>query len=313
MSGYKRFTNEQIEQANNINILDYSIKQGYDVKHVSGSAYEIRKQGGLTINSQQNKWYSHLNETGGGPIQFVMYMDNVKWPEAIRKLLGLSHNLNLQSVKKPDMEKEKQEKGPLILPDKNKTYNHMFAYLIKTRKIDKEVVWKAVKTGRLYENAQKSCVFIGYDLKGEAKYASYRSTNTKGKVFRGDIKNSDKSFPFYMGTKGDTVYVLESPIDVMSYISLYLIRNRKFEGHCISLGGVSTSALDRFLDKHKEVTSIMVCTDADQAGNNCCSKIISKYKDKYKIFRHMPKGKDFNEQLVMEKRNLEMELEDEVG
>ena len=291
-----RFTDEQIALANSVNIISYSESIGYEVKRVTPRSFKIQGYGGLYIHGNGHTWNWFSQNKGGGAIQFVMEMEGKTWVEAIKKLLNIeSEIINYVPYK---IESKQEEKGEFILPEKKSTFNHIFAYLINTRGIDKEIVYDFVKKDKLYENKYGSCVFLGYDNYGQAKYASMRSTNTTGKLFRCDVKNSDKSYPFCRSGTNDTVCVFEAPIDLMSYLTLIKKHNIKyFESHCISLGGVADKALEYYIKENPNITTIMLCLDNDEAGHFACQQIREKYRDRYKIVRHLPQGKDFNEQL----------------
>ena len=43
----KRFTDEQIRQANSVNIIEYAKSRGYEVKRISVRSYKIPGYGGL--------------------------------------------------------------------------------------------------------------------------------------------------------------------------------------------------------------------------------------------------------------------------
>ncbi|MCO5386998.1 MAG: DUF3991 domain-containing protein [Desulfosporosinus sp.] len=182
----KLFTDEQIAQANQINVIEYARQAGYPVEKITSKEYKIPGFGGLRIDGAGRKWNCFSANAGGGPIQFVMYTEEKSWVDAVKQLLGLSSNQIDSLYRVPrDIEKEKEEKGEFILPEKNGTYKHVFAYLINTRKIDKDIVVSMVKEKKLYENTHRSCVFVGYDQVGTARYASVRSTNTMGSSYRG--------------------------------------------------------------------------------------------------------------------------------
>ena len=139
----KRFTEEQIYQANHVNIIAYAMSRGYDVKRISTRSYKIPGYGGLYINADGEKWNCFSRATGGGPVQFVMEIDQLSWVDAVKELTGLSED------ELPFLEpalKDFEVKGDLVLPEKNQTFKHIFAYLIKTRKIDKDVVSEFVKS-----------------------------------------------------------------------------------------------------------------------------------------------------------------------
>lgn len=307
-----RFTDGQISQADSINIISYAQSSGYPIKQVTPRSFKVEGYGGLYIHSDGHKWNWFSQNKGGGAIQFVMEMEGKTWVEAIKHLLGISPQAI--SYVPPIAEKEEKEKGEFILPEKNTTFKHIFAYLINTRRIDKGIVYDFVKEHKIYENNQKSCVFVGYDKEGQVKYASIRSTNTTGNSFRCDVKNSDKAYPFCKEGSNDTVCVFEAPIDLLSYLTLIKKHNiQNFESHCISLGGVSDKALDYYLKENPNIKKIMLCLDNDEAGHFACQQIREKYRDRYKIVRHVPEGKDFNEQLLNMDKAYSKTVENEVA
>ncbi|MBC2579407.1 DUF3991 and toprim domain-containing protein [Clostridium sp. DJ247] len=292
-----RFTDNQIALADSVNIISYAESMGYAVKQVTPRSFKIEGYGGLYIHGNGHKWNWFSKNMGGGTIQFVMEMEGKTWVEAIKKLLNIENEIVRYAP--PKIENKEEEKGEFILPEKSSTFKHIFAYLINTRDIDKEIVYDFVKRDKLYENKYGSCIFVGYDKEGQAKYASIRSTNTTGKSFRCDVKNSDKTYPFCSSGTNDTVCVFEAPIDLMSYLTLIKKHDIKdFKSHCISLGGVADKALEYYLKENPNITKIMLCLDNDESGHFACQQIREKYRDRYKIVRHLPQGKDFNEQLL---------------
>jgi hypothetical protein len=307
----RRFSDEQIEQANSVNIIDYAKSHGYLVKQVTTHSFKIPGYGGLYIHSGGLKWNRFSADIGGGTIQFVMHMENKSWVEAIKELLNLPASQYLYSSAVQEKFKEKEsEKKPFQLPDKNDTYKHVFAYLIGTRKLDKQIVYDLVKLNKIYENKYyNSCVFVGYDVNGEAKYAAIRGTSSSMQ-YRKDVTGSDKSYPFAVNVRAgnvcsDSIFrsnnlvVFESPIDLMSYLSLLKLHKIKnFDAHCISLGGVCDLALERFLNEYPEITKITLGLDNDEAGRFACEQIRQKYSDRYSIRRHLPENKDFNDDLL---------------
>lgn len=300
-SSQKLFTEAQIEQANRVNLIEYARIRGYDPKRISNQSYKLPGYGGLFISGDGSKWNWFSQNKGGGAIQFVMEMEGKSWVDSVKELLGNSYE-EVQVRPKPI---EPEIKGPMVLPEKNDTYKHLFAYLIKSRGIDQDIVTDFVDKKLIYEDSRRNCVFVGYDKGGEPAYASQRSSRTTGQIFRSDVKNSDKSVPFYYPGKSNTVCVFESPIDLMSYLTLLRLHNcNDFEHHMISLGGVSDKALLSFLEDHEDIETIVMCVDNDEAGLNSCLRVGIKLQDDYSIRRHSPRGKDFNEDLVAMKQEL---------
>lgn len=294
-TNHNRFSDQQIEMANNINIIAYAKSRGYDVKKISNNSYKMPGSGGLFISGDGSKWNWFSQSKGGGAIQFVMEIEGKSWVDAVKELLGINYE-ELPVVPKI---RDAEPKGKLVLPDKNDTYKHLFAYLIKSRHIDKDIVTNFVDRKMLYEDKNRNCVFVGFTDKDKPAYASRRSARTVGEAFKGDVRNSDKSWPFHYPGSSNTVCVFEAPIDLMSYLSL--LKNHgidEFNHHLISLGGVTDKALQRFLKVNGNIDTIMLCLDNDRAGHDACSKINEKYGGDYKILRHKPNGKDFNEDLI---------------
>lgn len=95
------------------------------------------------------------------------------------------------------------------------------------------------------------------------------------------------------------LYVFESPIDLISYLSLLKLFQVKEEPIlCISLGGVCDLALKRTLAENPDINQIVLCLDNDAAGTIACEQIAQSFGDKLKLVRCLPQCKDFNEDLI---------------
>lgn len=292
---FKRFSDEQIERADRVDVVEYARSVGLEIEK-SGSWYKAKGQGGLYFNRRENKWGWHTHGTGGrGAISLCMEYENKTWIEAVRTLLGEE----MEAIRyAPDWKLEPEPPKEFHLPDRNYTYRHMFAYLTKTRGIDPGILKVLVDRGYIYENTKRSCVFVGRDKEGTAKHASVRSTNTEGKTFKQDVPGSQKAYSFSISGKSGVLNVFEAPIDALSYISLQKLYGKQMKDSYVALGGVMDKALKRFLEEHTDVEKIRVCTDNDQAGEMAALRIKKQYGDKYTVIRHRPTHKDFNEDLV---------------
>ncbi|MFA7412364.1 MAG: DUF3991 and TOPRIM domain-containing protein, partial [Tissierellaceae bacterium] len=203
----------------------------------------------------------------------------------------------------------------LVLPEKNTTYNHVIAYLIKTRGIDKEIVYEFIKNRTLYEDKRKNCVFVGYDKGGIPQYAGLRGTNTNI-PFKGESPDSDKTYSFSRSGTTNKLYVFESPIELMSYLTIEKRHknNLDFNHHMLSLGGLSTPSLDRYLRDYPEIEEITFCLNNDKWGIKAVNEFRDKYKDKYNVNIELPRLKDYNEELLLtfisneEEEDYEIEL-----
>lgn len=303
-----RFSEAEIIKANNVGILDYINSLGLDVKKV-GKTLKIEGHGGLYINPIANKWNCFSERKGGGPIQLAMYLENTSWVNAVKKLLGNNyenHNTYKTNSYKNDIEKENQ-KG-FMLPKKNSTYKHMIAYLTKSRGISMDIIQKFIDNKMLYEDEKRNCVFVGYDENKIPRYAGLRGTNTQV-PFKGETKNSDKAYSFNLTNKNSNkLLVFESPIEVMSYLTLYKLQSDKeFSHNMLSLAGTADTALEHFLQKNRNIKEIHLRLNNDKAGILASESITEKYKDNYKTGIKYPETEDYNDLLCYINKAIENE------
>lgn len=292
----RRFSDEQIERANRVDVVDYVKSLGYEVKKQDKKWYKATGQGGLYFYRPENTWHWETQDAGGrGAISLCMKLEGKDWKDAVKTLLGEE----MEEIRHaPGWQPEPEPPKEFKLPSRNDTYRHVFAYLIKTRGIDENIVKDMVDKNLIYENTQRSCVFVGRDKDGQARHASVRSTNTNGKVFKQDVAGSQKQFSFSLSGASGTLNVFEAPIDMLSYMTLQKEHGLKTDDSYLALGGVTDKALVRFLEEYPNIQKIRVCTDHDEAGEGAAVRIYEKYHEQFKITRHRPTHKDFNEDLV---------------
>ena len=142
---YIHFTEEQKQAARQIDIAGLLHSQGETLKR-SGSEYEWL-DGSAKVTVRGNLWYHQYEEVGGDAIDFVRRYYNKSYPEAVEYLLGgCSGTLTVS----PPIVKETK---PFELPPKNDRLSRAYAYLIRRRKIDKDVLDAFVRKGMIYESA----------------------------------------------------------------------------------------------------------------------------------------------------------------
>ena len=89
------------------------------------------------------------------------------------------------------------------------------------------------------------------------------------------------------------LFVFEAAIDLLSFIQLFP-KDWKKRSY-LSLGGVSSRALMAFLSERPQITSVFLCLDNDQAGNEACEKLAGEISERYSVIRLKPSRKDWNE------------------
>ena len=295
---------EQIERAKEINILDYLLDNEQDNLNRVGRANYLKDHDSLEISNGLWNWHSQ-GVGGKNVIDYLIKVRGYDFVSAVRQLAGENYrSYSVAPKARPPTEHMQTERLPFSLPPRNSDNKRVIAYL-EQRGIDKDLIQNCINSGILYESATwHNCVFVGRDEDGKAKFAALRGTNSD---FKRDATGSDKRYGFCLppnerGSK--TVCVFESPIDALSHKLLC----PQVDGYRLSLGGTALAALTRFLDVHKEISQIAICTDNDEAGNSAAAKIAEL--SGYSVTRLLPSaGKDWNEAL-QKIRNEVINIED---
>lgn len=310
----EKYTEDQIARANEVNLVQFLSARGERFKK-AGREYRWEKHDSVTICD--NKWYRHSQGKGGWPVDFMMEFYDLSFPDAIKELLdgeeamdglkiSLSENRAVSyvedgglAVADPIPTKE------MVLPEADENQDYIMGYLVVQRKLDKDIVSEFIKRGDIYqEKDHQRVVFVGRDTEGNPRYASWR--NAGAEQLRGDVSGSQKEYGFksvafwnedkQRKRLARKLYVFESPIDLLSFITLY--PKYWHENHYLSLGGVSAKALKTFLSERSDVEQIILCLDNDKAGHEACAKLFDVIPSRYAVNQLVPSRKDWNEVLV---------------
>ena len=317
MSEFIRYSDDDIEQAKSIDILEVAKKLGFTPIQ-QGNFYTLKEHDSLKIYPQTNSYYRFSTSSGGNPINFVREFANLDFKSAIKFLIG-EQNINLSQNKNQTVEKVVEERK-INLPEFSKDLKRTYAYLLKTRKINKEVVNECVKYGIIKEDKKHNICFLGRDKFGNIKYCAFNGTMTE-KRFKGEVEGSNKAFSFNINNNADKLLICESPIDVLSAMSILKLKQMDREFSFISVSGLTEISLNHFLEENKNVKSLVFMLDNDEKGIEGFKRLSKKFENKYKIenFSYIYKGyKDINEYLVAKEeenlkiKNLTDDLKDEI-
>ena len=301
------YTKEQIDRARSIDLLTYlKTNEPTELIHVRGNVYCTREHDSLKISN--GKWYWWSRGFGGtSALDYLIKVKSMCFTDAMKALLKGNYDSEGKAV--PE---KKPEKRRLLLPEKSETSDEVIAYLTG-RGIDKDLIQACIRSGVLFESLPyHNCVFVGLDKDSVPRYACYRSTNHM--KLMGDCSGSDKRYSFRLNAQGKTLHVFESPIDMLSYLTVMKIKtNRWLNEPMLSLGGVYEPsgnkenvklpvALQNMLENHPEVTNIALHLDNDRAGKSAAWSIEWQLKEKYSVtYESSPYGKDYNDYLMKEK------------
>lgn len=292
----KRFSDEQLQRASGIDITAMLQGQGEKLKK-QGRVYRWMRYDSTVID--RNCWYRHSRAIGGGPIQFMQHFYGMDFVEAVKYLLDGEEGAEfVQASRTPE------PKLPFVPPKLSKNMHRTFAYLIKTRKIDADIVQHFVNEKKILETEEyHNTAFCGYDEKGEMKQMHLRSTLPGNRFFM-DIDGSDKQYYFrHIWTNSD-VYVFEAPIDMLSYITMN--KENWQESSYVCLGGVAIDALKNVLSTNEQISKVYMCVDRDDAGDKTVKRIGDELNEMgYEWERILPENKDWNEDLTAESEQTE--------
>ena len=294
----EEYTREQIQRADDTDLYVFLSGRGEQFKRC-GKEYRWLRHDSVMIN--KNEWYRFSQNKGGYAIDFMKEFYGLSFAEAVKELLGE------EGVGETNRRTAKEDAGRqrvcpiplpgLELPERNESCEIARKYLIEQRKLSEHLVDQMIEKGDIYESkAYHNVVFVGRDKEQNPRYAAMRGTDENR--YRGEARGSEKIYGFgHIGTD-EKLFVFESPIDLLSYITAV---PEEWEKHSyISLGGLSEKAMKRMYTEYPHIHSIYLCLDNDEPGNERCRQFVSLILEELSVYRLEPVKKDWNECLVAE-------------
>lgn len=215
ISKYLAFTSEQKERAASVDLEEFLRRQG---ERLIKSGREKRLASDHSVTICGCEWFDHASNEGGRAVSFVQKFYGKSYVEAVSMLLGENMEAAYPTSKVQQASKPKAFSPPAA----NANMHRVFAYLLKTRGLDADVVSSFAHRHLIYEDAaHHNAVFIGTDENGCPRHAHLRSTSSYGKPFRLNVEASDPRYSFHhTGTDG-SLYAFEAPIDMLSFICMH--------------------------------------------------------------------------------------------
>jgi hypothetical protein len=303
---------EQIDRAKDIDLLAYLLThEPESIKKSGRGEYTLKEHDSLKISNGKWHWFSR-GVGGKSALDFLIHVRGVDFVRAVQQLAGGEAPAKSAQEAKSHPVSRETEKTEFAPPPRNTFGTRAINYL-RERGIDEGVIVKCLTDGTVYEGKHKkyppSCVFVGKDREGKARYAAIRGV---GNAFKGEAEGSDKRYGFSIASASELsfsryLFVTESAIDAMSVASLMRVKRGAawLDYQYVSLGGTSPLALLQFLKDHKEVKKIYLCLDNDEAGAEGCRRIREAIKSDPElrervldIIDRMPEGKDYNDVLM---------------
>ena len=296
---YIPFTDEQKVMANSVDLAEFLRMRGEKLERVGREHKLIYYDGSGkhdSITMSGSRWFDHKNQVGGGAIKFMQEFYDMDFQTAVQELLGQTVTSLSHAPPKAVVHEEKTKE--FKLPKSNENMHRVFAYLIKQRFINPEIISFFARNHTLYEDKEHhNAVFVGLDENGVPRQASKRSTNSFGKTFRITCEGSDTRYSFSHFGKSEKLFVFEAPIDMMSFLTLY---PKEWQKHSyIAMNGVYENAVLTALKSHSNLSEIVLCVDNDEGGIEAVDRLrdILNENGYSNVKRLAPPYKDWNEVL----------------
>lgn len=290
MGAFIYFTDDQKLRANSVDLVEFLRRSGEKLIR-SGREYRLDSDHSITVRG--NEWFDHAEGRGGHAVSFVRKHYGLPYPDAVLLLLGGEQGVAFPSAPERDTEPPK----PFALPPAHSNMRRVYAYLMKQRHIDREIISAFSKAGLLYEDGEyHNCVFVGRDENGIPRHAHKRSVNSKGEAFRINVEGSLPQYSFHHTGTGDQLYVFEGPIDLLSFITLNPMGWQ--EHSYMSLCGTGSQAMLWMLEQNPDISHVAFCLDNDKAGLKAARRLSKELQEAgYRSDILLPALKDWNDDL----------------
>lgn len=295
------YSDEVVQKAREMDLLTYL--QNYEpdnLKHISGNVYRTVDHDSLVISNGRWCWFSQ-GIGGHSALDYLMKVRNMRFPEAMEKIIGASPPV--MKITPKVIPKEE-----FVMPELSDSTWRTESYL-KKRGIDAEIIKYCISKRLIFETADyHNALFVGYDKDNKPRYGALRSTWSD---FKGDSRGSDKRYSFKLIGNGDakTVHVFESAPDLLSYATLLKMDGLPWKDqNYLSLAGISDAgsviprALQQLLEDYPQIRTVHLHLDNDPPGRKATVAITAALEGRCVVFDVPPsEGKDFNDYLKIEK------------
>lgn len=190
-----------------------------------------------------------------------------------------------------------QSEKYLSLPPRARQIRQVFAYLCGGRGITPEVVSEFIRRGMIYESSKpSSVVFLGLDQNGKTQYAHKYGTN-RGRSYERTVDGSNPFYSFHYVGRSNRLYLFETPIDMLSYISMNL---ENWEEHSYAAScSKSDCVLWQMLENNPRINTVCLCRNNNQSSQEANERTAIALKEiGSKCSTLVPIEKDWNKELL---------------
>ncbi len=281
-----KITDEQIEKANYINLPQFLMMHGFDLKRV-GKEYVWKEHDSLHIKDnapgERGQWFRFSENKGGDNISFLREYMNMSFADAVEALTGEYIDRTYTAPTRTYQPKPVQQTARELSLAEADNCRRVFAYLCKTRELDYDLISSLIKSGVIaQEQKTGNVLFKYYDKNGKIIGAEKVGTSTEHK-FKGIATGSagGHGFEIVRGS-GENAFFFESAIDMLSYLQMH----DKELTNCrlVSMMGVKSNIVLDTMARHDiSPENVFLCSDNDTAGNEFADRLREEYPDMKRI------------------------------
>ena len=309
-----RLSDEQIERANTVNLPQFLMLNGFDLKRV-GREYVWKDHDSMHIKDnapgERGVWHRFSTDEGGDNSAFLRQYMNMSFVEAVEALNGEHYDRTYTPLHTDTPKKTAEKEG---VPEINEADNckRVFAYLCKTRGLDYDLIVLLVKQGLISQEEKRGNVlFKFFDENGKVIGAEKVGTSTEYR-FKGIAEHSAEGHGFeVVKGSGEKAFFFESAIDMLSYLQMH--DNELDNCRMVSMMGLKPSIVfDTVLRYNIPPQNVFLCSDNDEKGNQFAERLMTEYPDMKRIVTP-DTYKDWNDMLRgIPKKEIDTEQKTEV-
>lgn len=293
-----RITDEQKERANLVNLPQFLMSHGFDLKKF-GKEYVWKEHDSLHIKDngpgERGQWFRFSENKGGDNIGLLREYMDMSFIDAVEALTGEHIDRTYIPSRTYEQKPKTVTARELSLAEADNA-RRVFAYLCKTRGLDYDMVSALVRGGSIaQEEKTGNVLFKYYDEHGKVIGAEKVGTSTEHK-FKGIATGSaaGHGFEVVRGT-GEKAFFFESAIDMLSYLQMH--DKELTDCRLVSMMGVKPNiVLDTILRNNISPDHVFLCSDNDTAGNEFAQRLQEQYPDMKRVITP-DTYKDWNDML----------------
>ncbi|WP_088816333.1 MULTISPECIES: DUF3991 domain-containing protein [Listeria] len=287
----RHFTEAEIKQAQQMDLLGYMESKGEIFKR-AGKYYVHQEHDSLVICPE--KAYFSWNSTGKSSkscITLAMQFFELNFQEAVQDVLEHTVSSDKVEARRYTQDDKKMFDYPQDIQESTRT-DALKKYLIDERKIDPDLVSELIQRKYIVQDQQQNVVYKWLDPLQKEKVVGAAKEGTRiipeekrikpsMKRFKQVLTSGNQGFYFDVGKTEliNQIYLFESPVDMMSYLTLKTqrgdasIQNARF----LAMDGVKESVFFHhymsLTAKLKHPIQPICCVDNDHAGHVFLEKL----------------------------------------